>query len=131
MTIEEQIVDHWNKVAGKHGLPKCRPLKGSRLLALKRRLRVFELEEFFEAIDAIHKSSFLRGENDRGWRPTFAFLLQEESMHRMLEGFYSDEARAARRDGYFREPRKRTFQEIRAEALAEKQAEKCQSTTTK
>jgi hypothetical protein len=39
-------------------------------------------------MDALERSAFCRGENDRGWRADFDFLLQPKSFTKLLEGAY-------------------------------------------
>jgi hypothetical protein len=46
------------------------------------------LEEWQRAMDALERSAFCRGENDRGWRADFDFLLQPKSFTKLLEGAY-------------------------------------------
>lgn len=85
----EHVVEAWNEMAGRTGNPKAK-LTPERRRKLLVRLRVCTIEEFTEAILAVERSSFLRGENDRGWRANFDFLLQPSSFTKLIEGSYDD-----------------------------------------
>ena len=81
-------MEAWNIVAAKHGLPLVKKLTPARQRALNARLRQHTIEDFTEAIAAIGRSPFLHGENNRGWRADFDFLLQPTSFLRLIEGTY-------------------------------------------
>jgi hypothetical protein len=55
---------------------------------LKARLKDCSLDEWQRAMDALERSAFCRGENDRGWIADFDFLLQPKSFTKLLEGAY-------------------------------------------
>lgn len=42
------------------------------------------------ALAAVEHSAFLRGENERGWRPTVDWFLKPDTVTRILEGAYAD-----------------------------------------
>lgn len=83
-----EVVEAWNIVAAKHGLPMVKKLTPARKRALNARLRQHTIQDFSEAIAAIGRSPFLHGENNRGWRADFDFLLQPTSFTRLIEGTY-------------------------------------------
>ena len=70
------------------GLAKIAKLTDQRRKQLDRRLRENTFDEFAEALRAIRRSKFCHGENERGWKADFDFLLQPKSFTRLLEGFY-------------------------------------------
>jgi len=83
------IFDGWNEFAAKHGLPKAEVFTDRRKRQAKARLRQFpELAKWQKALDHIRKTPFLLGDNDRGWRADFDFLLQERSLTKLVEGSY-------------------------------------------
>lgn len=86
----EHVVEAWNEMASRCGLPRIAKLTPQRRRQLLARLRQNTIEEFTEAILAIERSPFLRGENDRGWRADFDFLLQPKSFTKLIEGSYDD-----------------------------------------
>ncbi len=83
----EHVVEAWNDMAGRCGLPKAK-LTPPRRRALTSRIRQHTISDFTEAIGAVERSPFLLGENDRAWRADFDFLLQPKSFIRLIEGSY-------------------------------------------
>lgn len=84
-----QMLELWNQLAGPWKLPVARSLDAGRRRACLSILKTYDLENVKEALDAIRASPFCRGQNDRGWRADFDFLLQPKSFRRLLEGGYS------------------------------------------
>lgn len=83
----EHVVEAWNDMAERAGLPKAK-MTPERQRKLRSRIRLHPVEDWTEAIAAFERSSFLRGENDRSWRPNFDFLLQPSSFTKLIEGAY-------------------------------------------
>lgn len=82
-------LDAYNQVAAGAGMPKVLKLTESRKAKLRRRLiDCGSLDTWYDVCRQLQKASFLHGENDRGWRADFDFLLQESSFNRLREGFY-------------------------------------------
>jgi hypothetical protein len=81
------VLEAFNLMAGEAGLPKARmtPERRKKLTSFTRRHKV---EDITEAIWRIPQTPFLCGENDRGWKADFDFLLQPKSFNRILEGSY-------------------------------------------
>ena len=90
----EHVVEAWNEMAERRGLPKVRSLTAERRRKLLLRLRQHPIEHWTEAISAIDRNPWMHGENDRGWRADFDFLLQPKSFIKLTEGTY-DRAAAA------------------------------------
>lgn len=84
----EHVVEAWNAMAERCGLAAIRKLTPERSRKLNGRLRTTTIDDWTEAIGAIERSSFLRGENERGWRADFDFLLQPKSFTKLIEGSY-------------------------------------------
>ncbi len=84
----EHVVEAWNDLAERRGLPVIRKLTGNRQKQLRTFVRLNTIDEVRTALDAIERSAFLRGENDRGWRADFDFLLQPKSFAKLIEGAY-------------------------------------------
>lgn len=93
LTVDE-IVEAWNKLASECGLPQVVKLTGERRRKAVARIREFTFDEWAQALAAIRRSRFLRGENGRGWRANFDFLLQPSSFTKLLEGYYDDTSAA-------------------------------------
>lgn len=88
----EHVVEAWNEMAGRTGLPKVKKLNPDRRKQILARIRQNTIEDFTEAISAIERSPFLRGENPRGWRADLDFLLQPKSFTRLIEGSYDGQS---------------------------------------
>lgn len=88
----QKILTLWNEL-GKYGIPTVKVVaKGSnRETQLKSRLKQFGVVEFENAINQIHKSSFLKGQNKNGWTITFDWFIKPSNFAKVLEGNYSDE----------------------------------------
>lgn len=84
----EHVLDEWNQVAERHGLPKVRRLIGPRLQKLRARIRDHPLDDWMDAFNAIERNPWMHGDNDRGWRVDFDFLLQPNSFQKLIEGSY-------------------------------------------
>jgi hypothetical protein len=89
------IVAWWTTLAAAYDLPHVVAINTRRRKGLLARMR----EPAFQPkaiVDAIGRSSFLRGKNDRGWRITFDWLfLSSTNYIKVLEGQYDDNRRAA------------------------------------
>ena len=55
--------------------------------AMKAKYSAEDIEECFRCAEA---SAFLKGQNERSWKATFDWLIQENNMARVLEGNFSD-----------------------------------------
>ncbi|NYD88773.1 hypothetical protein [Sphingomonas melonis] len=90
----EHVVEAWNEMASRIGLPTVRKLTADRRKRLNARLREHPVEHWTEAIGAIERSPFLRGDSRGGWRADFDFLLQPSSFLKLIEGSYDRSAQA-------------------------------------
>jgi hypothetical protein len=84
----EHVVEAWNDMAKRTGLPVVRKLTPDRVKSLSRRIHENSIDEFTEAIRAIEQSEFLRGGGRNGWRADFDFLLSPTKFNKILEGTY-------------------------------------------
>lgn len=90
--VEQDAFDAYNMVAAECGLPVARALTAGRLAKLRRRLAEGGgLRGWMMALEAIKKSAFLKGENNRRWRADLDFVLQSKSFARLMEGSYAGE----------------------------------------
>jgi uncharacterized protein YdaU (DUF1376 family) len=71
-------------------LPQCLKLTEVRRKKAAARLSELPFDQWSQVITKIKKSSFLCGENDRGWRADFDFLIKPDTATRVLEGKYDD-----------------------------------------
>lgn len=85
----QAVMDAWNAMATRTGLPAIRLMNPKRLASLKARLAEVGLDHMLEAITKVEQSRFCNGENDRGWTASFDFILQQKSLVGLLEHGYS------------------------------------------
>lgn len=87
LTVDE-LVEAWNVRMAPQGFPAVRRLTPARRKQAQARIRENTIDDFQTAMSALERSAFCRGENDRGWRADFDFLLQPKSFTKLLEGAY-------------------------------------------
>lgn len=85
---EDEVLEAWQARMVPQGFPPVRKMTSQRKRQLKARLRDSTFDEWQQAMAALERSAFCRGENDRGWRADFDFLLQPKSFTKLLEGAY-------------------------------------------
>lgn len=85
-------------MAARTGLAKIRMMPPARAASLKQRLVDVGLEGLLEAIAKVEASAFCRGDNDRGWKADFDFLLQPRSLVKILEHGYQYQRRDKHRE---------------------------------
>ena len=84
----EDVVEVWNEMAEQCGLAKVAKLTDVRRKKIKARIKEYSVEDWSKAMKAIYNSKFLRGENDRGWKADFDFLLEPSKFVKLVEGAY-------------------------------------------
>jgi hypothetical protein len=84
----EHVIEAWNAMAERTGLPAVRKLDGPRGRRLATLIRRASIEDFTEAIDAIERSPWMHGANDRGWRADFDFMINPSKFTKLVEGSY-------------------------------------------
>ena len=83
-----EIVEAWNSRMVPQGFPAVRRLTDARRKHLKARLRENTIEDWQQAMAALERSEFCRGNGPNGWIADFDFLLQPKSFTKLLEGAY-------------------------------------------
>ena len=71
-------------------LPSVRTLSDKRKRDIKTRLKKYALDDFQKVFEKAEKSSFLRGDNERGFRASLDWLINEGNMAKVLDGNYDD-----------------------------------------
>lgn len=90
----DELQEAWNDTADSLGLPKVVRLSPARRRKAAVRIREHTFQEWADALAAIRRSKFLCGDNSRGWRANFDWLLRPETITKLLEGQYDDKATA-------------------------------------
>lgn len=73
-----------------YNLPKIAKLTDKRKVAIRKFLKEFTLEDFKKVCELANVNDFLTGNNDRGWKADFDFLLRTDKATSILEGKYSN-----------------------------------------
>ena len=68
--------------------PKVKGLSEDDKKNIRDRLKTYTLEDFRELFELAENSDFLKGDNDSGWRATFDWLIEDDSMAKVLNGKY-------------------------------------------
>lgn len=77
----------WNEIVGDPRVTSC---SKSRLSKAKVRLKELSIEDWRSVMEAISNTPFLRGDNDRGWRADFDWLITNDTNYvKVMEGKYS------------------------------------------
>lgn len=84
----QHVVEFWNEMAARTGLPQVRDLSEKRRRALKLRISRYSIDEIAAAILAIERTPFLLGQTGGSWRADFDFLLRPDTILKILEGKY-------------------------------------------
>ena len=116
---QRRIFEAWNSMASGHGLPMAQSLTADRKAKLAKRLKEHGPETILAAIARIPNSDFLMGNNDRGWKASFDFILIPARLNRLVEGGYSESQPHKANGGKRPEPKSMT-ETILAEMEAER-----------
>lgn len=87
-TKVQPVIDKWNSL----NLQKLVCIKEgtNRYKLLNARIKDYGMDSVLKAIDMIGESSFLKGNNTKGWTITFDWLIKPNNFIKVLEGNYSD-----------------------------------------
>lgn len=84
--LVEKIMSNWNAL----GIGEIRGISNNRRKMTLARLKDYGEDTLLEAISNISKSSFLQGQNNRGWAITYDWFIKPNNFTRVLEGNYND-----------------------------------------
>lgn len=84
----QAIVNAYNETCV--SLPSIQKLTDKRKNKIKARLKSFTIDDFNKLFKKVQESKFLNGDNDKGWRANFDWLIEESNMLKVLEGYYED-----------------------------------------
>jgi hypothetical protein len=89
----------WNDLAKDIGLASIQVLNDDRRSKLRQRLLdCGGIDGWAAAIAKVRDSPFLRGDNDRGWRADFDFVVTKPKFTKLMEGGYDDRGKPKRGD---------------------------------
>lgn len=87
----EDIKNKWIKIAQEYDLSgKQLKIDDKRKKAIKNLFKEYSVEELLQAIDKIHISKFMQGDNKNKWQVTFDWFIKKANLLKVLEGNYDD-----------------------------------------
>lgn len=84
----EWVVEKWNAMSRLAGLPEVSKITDQRRAAILSRLKDYSTQDIEVVFAKVSKSPFLTGENERGWRADFDFVMGKSKFTKILEGSY-------------------------------------------
>jgi uncharacterized protein YdaU (DUF1376 family) len=85
----DEALRAWNEAAERFSLPKVQRLNATRRRSLIHRLAdIGGIEGWRAMIEIIGKSPHLLGDNDRGWKVFFDWVLKSSNLTKVMEGNY-------------------------------------------
>lgn len=82
----------WNRICT--SLPKCTKITDKRKTHAKARLKEYTMAEWEDVFTKIESNLFLCGNNDRGWKATFDWIIRSpDNVVGVLEGKYDRQAK--------------------------------------
>ena len=89
----EEIKNNWIKIACEYKLSgKQLKITDNRKRAINNLLKEYSAEEVLQAMEKVHTSSFLQGNNKTGWQISFDWFTNKSNFLKVLEGNYDDKA---------------------------------------
>lgn len=87
----EDTKNKWIKIAQEYDLSgKQLKIDDKRKKAINNLFKEYSVEELLQAIDKIHISKFMQGDNKNKWQVTFDWLIKKANLLKVLEGNYDD-----------------------------------------
>jgi hypothetical protein len=103
----------FNEMAGETGLSTVQKLTDARRAALGARIRdCGGMDGWKAALTKLRSTPFLLGQNERGWKADFDFLIRESSFAKLMEGGYGNRAPPLRVAHSNDRPRKSALEEM-------------------
>lgn len=85
----EEVLNLFNRICGRK-LPKVSYISPGRTANIKSLLKKFTIEEIKMIFRKVVLSDFLTGNNSRGWKATFDWIIKEKNATKILEDNYKD-----------------------------------------
>jgi hypothetical protein len=94
----KELFDLWNSIITAP-LQMVRGISDARKKAAAARLKERPIDEWKQIIQRANRSSFCRGDNERGWTANIDWLLRPDTAIKIIEGKYDDRTNGAK-DGH-------------------------------
>ena len=87
----EDIKNKWVKIACEYKLSGTQlKITDKRKRVINNLLKEYSAEEVLQAMEKVHTSSFLQGNNKTGWQISFDWFINKSNFLKVLEGNYDD-----------------------------------------
>ncbi len=104
---KQKDIDRFVQLYNEHcpSLPKIRDITDKRKQAIQYIVKKYSWEDIIQVFDNTEASDFLKGNNDRGWKASFDFILRKDKFVNILEGMYGSKKTGKGKDGLVIAPR--------------------------
>lgn len=104
---KQKDIDRFVQLYNEHcpSLPKIRDITDKRKQAIQYIVKKYSWEDIIQVFDNTEASDFLKGNNDRGWKASFDFILRKDKFVNILEGMYDSKKTGKGKDGLVIAPR--------------------------
>ena len=84
-----EVLRLWNSATSGSAMPQAKELNADRAAKVRARIRERSLEQWQAIFERMKTTPFLNGDNDRGWRATFDWIMSNASnASKVIEGKY-------------------------------------------
>lgn len=87
--LYSEIVERFNFICNR--LPKVIKITDKRKKSIDSRIKEYNQETIYKVFDMVASNKFLNGDNDRGWKADFDWLLNPNNFIKVLEGKYNNQ----------------------------------------
>ena len=101
----QRIVDMYNDTCV--SFPRLKSLSENRKKSIKARLKTYSYDDFKTLFEKAEASDFLKGKINKDWSATFAWLIKDSNMAKVLDGNYDNRSGTQKMD---KPKRKASFQ---------------------
>lgn len=117
----EDIKNKWIKIAHEYKLSGTQlKITDERKRVINNLLKEYSAEEVLQAMEKVHTSSFLQGNNKTGWQISFDWFINKSKFLKVLEGNYDDKANSnnSEKEKKFQNYQEKDFVGVTDESIA-------------
>lgn len=117
----EDIKNKWVKIACEYKLSGTQlKITDKRKRVINNLLKEYSAEEVLQAMEKVHTSSFLQGNNKTGWQIAFDWFINKSNFLKVLEGNYDDKANSnnSEKEKKFQNYQEKDFVGVTDESIA-------------
>lgn len=93
----QQVVDLFHRLCP--SFPRVRTLSEFRKREIRNRMKSYTMADFETMFRNAEDSGFLKGENNRGWKASFDWLVTDKNMAKVIDGVYADKRKKEQSGG--------------------------------